>query len=109
MRYSLVVAALFAVGAGGAARRGHAPLLQARVRGRRARAGGAGRSATSAFSLFNIAGTIINGSGRTLPTTMIGVVTLAATVAAEWIGIRVALETRRTIRCSSPRWRRRRR
>jgi len=45
------------------------------------------------FSLFNIAGTIINGSGRTLPTTIIGVVTLAATVAAEWIGIRVALET----------------
>ena len=29
------------------------------------------------FSLFNIAGTIINGSGRTLPTTVIGVVTLA--------------------------------
>lgn len=48
-----------------------------------------------AFSLFNIAGTIINGSGRTLPTTIIGVVTLAATVAAEWIGIRVALETGR--------------
>jgi len=45
-----------------------------------------------AFSLFNIAGTIINGSGRTLPTTIIGVVTLAATVAAEWIGIRMALE-----------------
>jgi O-antigen/teichoic acid export membrane protein len=44
------------------------------------------------FSLFNIAGTIINGSGRTLPTTIIGVVTLAATVAAEWIGIRVALD-----------------
>jgi stage V sporulation protein B len=46
-----------------------------------------------AFSLFNIAGTIINGSGRTLPTTIIGAVTLATTVAAEWIGIRVALET----------------
>jgi O-antigen/teichoic acid export membrane protein len=46
-----------------------------------------------AFSLFNIAGTIINGSGRTLPTTVIGVVTLAATIAAEWIGIRMALET----------------
>ena len=44
------------------------------------------------FSLFNIAGTIINGSGRTLPTTIIGVVTLATTVAAEWIGIRWALE-----------------
>jgi stage V sporulation protein B len=44
------------------------------------------------FSLFNIAGTIINGSGRTLPTTIIGVVTLSATVAAEWIGIRVALD-----------------
>jgi stage V sporulation protein B len=47
------------------------------------------------FSLFNIAGTIINGSGRTLPTTIIGVVTLTTTVAAEWIGIRVALETGR--------------
>jgi stage V sporulation protein B len=46
-----------------------------------------------AFSLFNIAGTIINGSGRTLPTTVIGVVTLVATVAAEWVGIRFALET----------------
>lgn len=43
------------------------------------------------FSLFNIAGTIINGSGRTLPTTVIGAVTLGATVAAEWIGIHVAL------------------
>jgi O-antigen/teichoic acid export membrane protein len=45
------------------------------------------------FSLFNIAGTIINGSGRTLPTTIIGVITLAVTVAAEWIGIRLALDT----------------
>jgi O-antigen/teichoic acid export membrane protein len=45
------------------------------------------------FSLFNIAGTIINGCGRTLPTTIIGVTTLAVTVAAEWVGIRVALET----------------
>ncbi|MGZ3404942.1 MAG: MATE family efflux transporter, partial [Polyangia bacterium] len=45
------------------------------------------------FSLFNIAGTIINGSGRTLPTTIIGVITLATTVAAEWIGIRFALDT----------------
>ena len=45
-----------------------------------------------AFSLFNIAGTIINGSGRTLPTTIIGLITLVATVAAEWIGIRVALD-----------------
>jgi O-antigen/teichoic acid export membrane protein len=44
------------------------------------------------FSMFNIAGTIINGSGRTLPTTVIGLITLAATVAAEWIGIRVALD-----------------
>ena len=44
------------------------------------------------FSLFNIAGTIINGSGRTLPTMVIGLVTLAASVALEWIGIRVALE-----------------
>ena len=47
------------------------------------------------FSLFNIAGTIINGSGRTLPTTIIGVLTLAATVAAEWIGIRAALDSGR--------------
>jgi Polysaccharide biosynthesis C-terminal domain len=47
------------------------------------------------FSLFNIAGTIINGSGRTLPTTIIGLTTLAVTVVAEWIGIRVALETGR--------------
>ena len=93
MRYSLVAAALVRRGAGGAARGDHAPLLQA-VNTRSAHR----RSAALVlgyvfFSLFNIAGTIINGSGRTLPTTIIGLVTLAATVAAEWIGIRIALET----------------
>ncbi|HEX8952931.1 MAG TPA: oligosaccharide flippase family protein [Polyangia bacterium] len=92
MRYSLVVAALFAA------------VLAARPDATMhlfykpeyavgARALSALVLGYVAFSLFNIAGTIINGSGRTLPTTIIGVVTLAATVAAEWIGIRVALET----------------
>ncbi len=92
MRYSLVVAALIAAALAArpdatlklfykpeyvAGARALAPLLIGYV----------------FFSLFNIAGTIINGSGRTLPTTIIGVVTLAITVAAEWIGIRFALDT----------------
>ncbi|MDB4971587.1 MAG: virulence factor family protein [Myxococcales bacterium] len=92
MRYSLVVAALFAAVL--AAR----PEATMRLFYKPEYAVGA--RALSAlvlgyvcFSLFNIAGTIINGAGRTLPTTIIGVVTLAATVAAEWIGIRIALET----------------
>ncbi|MCU1282256.1 MAG: hypothetical protein JWM53_5802 [bacterium] len=92
MRYSLVVAALFAAVL--AAR----PDATMRLFYKPEYAVGA--HALSAlvvgyvfFSLFNIAGTIINGSGRTLPTTIIGLVTLAATVAAEWIGIRIALET----------------
>jgi stage V sporulation protein B len=92
MRYSLVVAALFAAVL--AAR----PDATMRLFYKPEYAVGA--HALSAlvvgyvfFSLFNIAGTIINGSGRTLPTTIIGVITLAATVAAEWIGIRMALET----------------
>lgn len=43
------------------------------------------------FSLFSIAGTIINGAGRTLPTIVIGLFTLLASVAFEWLGIRFAL------------------
>ena len=91
MRYSLVVAALLAA------------VLAARPESTMrlfykpeyavgAHALGALVAGYVAFSLFNIAGTIINGSGRTLPTTVIGVMTLTLTVAAEWIGIRVALE-----------------
>jgi O-antigen/teichoic acid export membrane protein len=92
MRYSLVVAALFAAVL--AAR----PDATMRLFYKPEYAVGA--PALSAlvlgyvfFSLFNIAGTIINGSGRTLPTTIIGVVTLFATVTAEWSGIRFALAT----------------
>jgi O-antigen/teichoic acid export membrane protein len=91
MRYSMVVAALIAA------------VLAARPESTMrlfykpeyavgAHALGALVAGYVAFSLFNIAGTIINGSGRTLPTTVIGMITLAATVAAEWIGIRVALD-----------------
>jgi O-antigen/teichoic acid export membrane protein len=43
------------------------------------------------FSLFTIAGTIINSSGRTLPTTLIGVITLAAAAAGNWLAIHFAL------------------
>lgn len=40
-----------------------------------------------AFSLFSIAGTIINGSGRTLPTTVIGALTLAADAALNFASV----------------------
>jgi O-antigen/teichoic acid export membrane protein len=40
------------------------------------------------FSLFNIAGTIINGAGKTRPTFVIGMVTLAAALVATWLAIR---------------------
>jgi O-antigen/teichoic acid export membrane protein len=40
------------------------------------------------FSLFNIAGTIINSAGRTRPTFVIGMVTLGVAVAANWLAIR---------------------
>jgi stage V sporulation protein B len=43
------------------------------------------------FSLFNIAGTIINGAGKTRPTTLIGTATLVVAVAANWIAISLAL------------------
>jgi O-antigen/teichoic acid export membrane protein len=39
------------------------------------------------FSLFTIAGTIINGAGKTRPTFVIGVLTLAVAVAANWLAI----------------------
>src|SRR5262249_54848015 len=84
MRYPLVVAALIAAVL--AAR----PEATMRLFYKPEYAVGAGALAALvagyvAFSLFNIAGTIINGSGRTLPTTVIGVITLTTTVAAEWI------------------------
>lgn len=91
MRYSLVVAALFAAVL--------AARPEATMRLFYKPEYTVGAHALSAlvvgyvfFSLFNIAGTIINGSGRTIPTTIVGIVTLVATVAAEWIGIRVALD-----------------
>src|SRR6185295_12139940 len=40
------------------------------------------------FSLFTIAGTIINGAGRTQPTFVIGMVTLGAATCANWLAIR---------------------
>ena len=46
-----------------------------------------------AFSLLSIAGTIINGAGHTLPTTIIGVVTLALDLVLTWAGVRWALAT----------------
>lgn len=91
MRYSLVVAALIAAGLG-ARPEAVMRLFYKPEYAVGAHALGALVVGYVFFSLFNIAGTIINGSGRTLPTTIIGVVTLAATVAAEWIGIRVALD-----------------
>jgi stage V sporulation protein B len=46
-----------------------------------------------AFSLFNIAGTIINGAGRTKPTLVIGGVTLAFAAGADWAAIQMALKS----------------
>jgi stage V sporulation protein B len=43
------------------------------------------------FSLFTIAGTIINGAGRTRPTTAIGLVTLLLATGATYAGIAAAL------------------
>jgi stage V sporulation protein B len=48
-----------------------------------------------AFSIFSIAGTIINGAGRTRPTTVIGLVTLAADAGICWAAVRFALQTGR--------------
>ena len=44
------------------------------------------------FSLFTIAGTIINSSGRTRPTMVIGAATLAVATGANWLAIGWALE-----------------
>jgi stage V sporulation protein B len=94
MRYSLVVAALFAATL--AAR----PEAVMRLFYRPEYVVGAPALAVLllgyvAFSLFNIAGTIINGSGRTLPTTVIGIVTLTATAIANYAAIRLALTSGR--------------
>jgi stage V sporulation protein B len=44
------------------------------------------------FSLFNIAGTIINGSGKTKPTMIIGAVTLVLNTVMNWLAIEWALK-----------------
>jgi stage V sporulation protein B len=44
------------------------------------------------FSLFTIAGTILNGAGHTLPPMFVGLATFVATVALTWAGIGLALE-----------------
>jgi stage V sporulation protein B len=43
-----------------------------------------------AFSIFSIAGTIVNGAGRTAPTVVIGAITLAVDVAANFVAVRGA-------------------
>lgn len=45
------------------------------------------------FSLFTIAGTIINSAGRTRPTTMIGLAALLLAAGANWAAVRYALAT----------------
>jgi stage V sporulation protein B len=90
MRYSLVVAALFGVVL--AAR----PTAAMRLVYNAEYAVGAPAlvplvAGYVLFSLFTIAGTIINGSGRTLPTTIISSVTLVAAAAGNWLAIHFAL------------------
>jgi stage V sporulation protein B len=92
MRYSLVVAALFASALGarpGAVLRLFYPTAEY----------GAGAAALGVlvggyvcFSLFTIAGTIINGAGRTRPTTVIGLITLTVSAGATWTAISFALQ-----------------
>jgi stage V sporulation protein B len=83
MRYSLLAVALFAVCLGAR------PFAVMRLLYRPEY--GVGAPALTVllfgyvcFSLFTIAGTIINGSGRTAPTTALGLVTLLVTVALTW-------------------------
>lgn len=47
-----------------------------------------------AFSVLSIAGTILNGAGRTLPTIVIGAVTLALDLVLTWMAVRWALHNR---------------
>jgi polysaccharide transporter, PST family len=91
MRYSLVITAGLAVALGAR------PEAVMRVFYKPEYAVGAGALAALVagyvcFSLFNIAGTIINGSGRTQPTFIIGMVTLGVAVAANWLAIRWQLD-----------------
>ena len=72
-------------------------------------AGGAASLGYVCFSLFNIAGTIINGAGRTLPTIVIGVVTLARRRGRQLDRHRVGARRTAAMRCSARRWRPRRR
>lgn len=44
-----------------------------------------------AFSILSIAGTILNGAGRTIPTMVIGAVTLALDLVLTWMAVRWAL------------------
>jgi O-antigen/teichoic acid export membrane protein len=44
------------------------------------------------FSLFSIAGTIINSAGKTRPTFIIGAITLTAATVANWVVIKMMLE-----------------
>ncbi|HZS36478.1 MAG TPA: polysaccharide biosynthesis C-terminal domain-containing protein [Polyangia bacterium] len=94
MRYSLVVVALLASTL--AAR----PTAVLRLFYKPEYTAGAAAFAVLAagyvcFSLFNIAGTIINGAGRTRPTAVIGSVTLAACALANWAAISYALASGR--------------
>jgi stage V sporulation protein B len=47
------------------------------------------------FSLFTIAGTIVNGAGRTRPPLLIGLATLVFSVVACWLGLSFALASGR--------------
>jgi O-antigen/teichoic acid export membrane protein len=94
MRYSLVVVALLA------ATLGSRPDATLRLFYKPEYAVGAtGLIALLAgyvcFSLFNIAGTILNGAGHTRATTFIGITALAISVAANWIAISWALASGR--------------
>jgi O-antigen/teichoic acid export membrane protein len=91
MRYSLVVTGLFAATLGARP----AAVLRLFYPGAEYAVGAPALGVLLvgyvSFSLFNIAGTIINGSGRTRPTTVIGLATLGAAVGANWAAISLAL------------------
>jgi stage V sporulation protein B len=85
MRYSLLV--LGAMAAGLSAR----PEALLALFGAKYTAGAPALPALAfgyvAFSLFTIASTIVNGAGKTLPTIVIGAVTLAADAGANWLAL----------------------
>ncbi len=94
MRYSLLVVALLAATLG-ARTESTMRLFYKPEYAIGATALGALLAGYVCFSLFNIAGTILNGAGHTRATVLVGIISLAIATIANWAGIVWALETGR--------------